>query len=242
MMKKTPLSIFLFGFVFLASCSEPPVEQIKVTVPANIRVPEGMAYIPSGEFIMGHAEDPKTERERKISLQAFLIDKYEVTHERYRVFKQEHEFLSGKKKYPVTRVNYFQAKAFCKSEGNRLPTEMEWEKAARGTDRRKWPWEKYYKHPNDGFSGFIPEEVDKRREWISPYGIYGMGHNVWEWTNDDYAYDGMREQDRGKFKAIRGGLLQTHLTIKFTPVYFRNWMEPEGAYNFIGFRCARDAG
>lgn len=201
-----------------------------------------MAYIPFGEFIMGHADEPRTQGGRKIPLEAFLIDKFEVTRERYRSFKPEHDFAEGKEKYPVTHVNYFQAEAFCKSEGKRLPTEKEWEKSARGIDGRKWPWEKYYKHPNDGFSGFIPEEVDKRKEWVSPYGVYGMGYNVWEWTQDDYDYEGMPVQDRGKFKVIRGGLLQTHLTIKFTPVYFRNWMEPEGAYNFIGFRCARSAG
>jgi formylglycine-generating enzyme required for sulfatase activity len=150
-----------------------------------------------------------------------------------------HTFGKGKESYPVAHVDYFKADAFCKHGGNRLPSEKEWEKSARGVDGRKWPWENYVEHPNNGFSGFIPEDVDKRKGWISPYGIYGMGHNVWEWTQDDYAHKGMTEKNRGIFKVIRGGVLQTHLSIKFSPTYFRNWMEPGASYNFIGFRCAR---
>ena len=236
---RTLSKILLCLFLFLSSCSEPVVEQIDVKVPDNVSTPEGMVYIPSGEFIMGHADEPRTEGGRKVGTQAFLIDKYEVTRGRYKSFDPSYVFRKGKEKYPITLVNYFAAEAFCKSGGNRLPTEKEWEKAARGVDGRKWPWENYVEHPNNGFSGFIPENVDKRKGWISPYGIYGMGHNVWEWTMDDYAYKGMPEDERGLFKVVRGGILQTHLSIKFSPSYFRNWMEPAAAYNFIGFRCAR---
>ena len=82
----------------------------------------------------------------------------------------------------------------------------------------------------------MPEPVDKRQDWVSPYGVYGMGYNVWEWMTDDYTPVG-RE---GKIKILRGGLLQSHLTIKFSPVWFRNWMNPDAKLNFIGFRCAKD--
>ena len=236
---RIPCQILLGLFLFLSSCSEPAVEQIDVKVPDNVSTPDGMVYIPSGEFIMGRADEPRTEGGRTVQMQAFLIDKYEVTHKRYRSFNASHIFSKGKENYPLTLVNYFEAEAFCKHGGNRLPTEKEWEKAARGVDGRKWPWGNYVEHPNNGFSGFIPEDVAKRKGWISPYGVYGMGHNVWEWISDDYAYKGMPENERGSFKVIRGGVLQTHLSIKFSPAYFRNWMEPEAFYNFIGFRCAR---
>jgi len=135
-------------------------------------------------------------------------------------------------------VMFAEAEAFCQAQGKRLPTEVEWEKAARGTDGRKWPWKIYVTHPNNGFSGFMPEPVDKRPEWISPYGIYGMGHNVWEWVAGDYKLEGA--VDEKIFKVVRGGLLQTHLTIKFSPTWFRNWMDPVAKLNFMGFRCAKD--
>ena len=101
-------------------------------------------------------------------------------------------------------------------------------------------WSQFYEHPNNGFSGFLPEPVDRRKEWISPYGVYGMGHNVWEWTADDYTFAGQPKEESQRFKVIRGGLIQTHLKIEFSPTYFRNWMEPQAAHNFLGFRCAQD--
>ncbi|MBI5427824.1 MAG: SUMF1/EgtB/PvdO family nonheme iron enzyme [Nitrospinae bacterium] len=232
----------LFAFLAVAvSCSNPSVEQIKVEVPPGVVVPEGMAYIPAGEFIMGHPDDPKTERGKKVFLKAYLIDRYETTQARFREFKPGHSFQGGKDKFPASRVTFQEAEDYCRQAGKRLPAEAEWEKAARGVDGRKWPWSGYIESPNDGFSGFIPEEVDKRPEWVSPFGIYGMGYNVWEWVSDGYSYQDMPEKDKGKFKAVRGGPTQTHLTVKFTPAYFRNWMDPEARYNFIGFRCAMDA-
>jgi formylglycine-generating enzyme required for sulfatase activity len=159
-----------------------------------------------------------------------------MSNEKYKNFRLKHSFNMKRASWPVAFVTYAEAESFCKAEGKRLPTEIEWEKAARGTDGRKWPWRIFIYHPNNGFSGFMPEPVDKRPDWISPYGVYGMGHNVWEWIRDDYTLEGREE----KFKVIRGGLLQTHLTIKFSPTWFRNWMDPNDKYNFIGFRCAKD--
>ena len=135
-------------------------------------------------------------------------------------------------------VTFHEAENYCKWNGRRLPNETEWEKAARGPDGRKWPWKKYYEHPNNGFSGFLPEAVDYREEWISPYGEYGMGHNVWEWTSDWYISEKTSKVDRNRYKVIRGGLTQTHTLVKFTPTFYRNKMEPTAYFNFIGFRCA----
>jgi len=238
-MKRLSL-VYLCFFSVLISCSDSHVEQIEVVIPKDVIVPKGMVYIPEGKFIMGHKDDPKTVKGSRVMANAFFIDKFEVTHKRYQTFNPSHSFGKGKEKYPLTHVNIIEAEAFCRHEGNRLPSEIEWEKAARGVDGRKWPWVKYTDHPNNGFSGFIPEDVDKRKGWISPYGLYGMGHNVWEWTADDFNYAGMPEEKQGMFKVIRGGVLQTHLNIKFSPTYFRNWMEPDARYNFLGFRCARD--
>ena len=234
------------GYIFIAflfllliplySCDSRSVKQISVEVPAGTVVPDGMVYIPAGEFIMGDAEEPGTQGGKLVKTLVYLIDLYEVTHEDYKKFKPEHSFHPKRSRWPVALVTYEDAASFCSSKDKRLPTEIEWEKAARGKDGRKWPWKIYIDHPNNGFSGFMPEPVNKRKEWISPYGLYGMGYNVWEWTTDDYTPVG-RE---GKFKVLRGGLLQSHLTIKFSPTWFRNWMAPEEKLNFIGFRCAKD--
>lgn len=227
---------------WLLSCSESSVEQIPVKVPPGVTVPEDMIYIPEGEFTYGHPDDPQTALGEKIFLKAYFIDRYELSRGEYRKRVPEYSVTPGKEKFPVPLVNYEEAKAYCVAAGKRLPTEREWEKAARGPRGGKWPWGKYQPHPNNGFSGFLPEQVDKRPEWISPYGLYGMGHNVWEWTSDDWDYNGMPGTEKGVYKVIRGGLYQTHLKIDFSPTWGRNYMDPAARYNFVGFRCARDVG
>ena len=239
-MKWRTCSLLIFPLCFIFSCSDNSVEQIPVKVPAHVKVLEGMVYIPEGEFRFGHAEDPKTALGRKVFLKAYLIDRYELRRGEYKKFDPKFEVDPGKEGFPVTWVNFAQAKAYCEWAGKRLPTEQEWEKAARGPRGGKWPWGTYQPHPNNGFSGFIPERVDDRSEWISPYGIHGMGHNVWEWTADDWDYNGMPGTEKGLYKVIRGGLYQSHLKIDFSHTWARNYMDPAARYNFIGFRCAKD--
>ena len=231
----------MIGLLVLA-CDSPRVEQLTVEIPSGVKVPENMVYIPAGEFIIGSPDDSKTQGGRKVSTEAFLIDRYEVSRKGYNEFKLYSPFNEKTGRFPVALVTYQEAESYCEWKGGRLPTEAEWEKAARGTDGRKWPWKIYYDHPNNGFSGFLPEHVDKRSEWISPYGVYGMGHNVWEWMSDWYSYPGQPASEKKQYKAIRGGLTQTHLTIRFSPTYFRNYIEPEASFNFIGFRCAQNVG
>ncbi len=230
----------LIVFLFFCSCSDNSVEQISVKIPPNLKVPEEMVYIPEGEFVYGHPSDPKTSLGKKVHLPAYFIDKFEVTRGDYQTANTKYWVTPGKELFPVNLVSFLEASTYCQSLGKRLPTEKEWEKAARGIDARKWPWKQFQEHPNNGFSGFIPEPVDKRDDWISPYGIYGMGHNVWEWTVDDYDFNGMPGTEKGKYKVIRGGLFQSHLTIKFSATWARNYMEPQARYNFLGFRCAKD--
>lgn len=226
--------------IFLVSCDSRSVEQIAVEIPDGLVVPEEMVYIPAGEFIMGDEEDSRTRGGKPVESNAYLIDRYEVSHEAYKKIRPEHSYNPKKALWPLAFITFSEAESFCQAQGKHLPTEIEWEKAARGTDGRKWPWKFFVSHPNNGFSGFMPEPVDKRTEWISPYGVYGMGHNVWEWVSDNYAYEGQVEADKKMFKVIRGGVLQTHITIKFSSTWFRNWMDPDTKLNFIGFRCAKD--
>ena len=235
-MRRFLLVVFLLIFFF--ACGKDGVEQIKVNIPEGIIVPADMVYIPSGNFIMGHPDYPETKKGEVITQEAFLIDRFEVTREQFSAFNQGYDFHPQKARFPVSMVTFHEAENYCKWNGRRLPSETEWEKAARGPDGRKWPWKKYYEHPNNGFSGFLPEAVDHREEWISPYGVYGMGHNVWEWTSDRYISEKASKIDRNRYKVIRGGLTQTHTVVKFTPTFFRNKMEPTAYFNFIGFRCA----
>ena len=234
-------SVVLLLGSFLLACDSHEVKQLPVEIPVGVTVPEGMVYIPEGGFIMGHVEDPKTVGGQTVMTDAYFIDTYEVTRGQYKAFAPRDSFDPKRARLPVAWVTYQQAENYCQSQGKRLPTEMEWEKAARGVDGRKWSWERYFEHPNNGFSWLQVEPVDKRTEWISPYGVFGMGYNVWEWTEDWYAYEGQPPEEKEKFKVIRGGLTQSHLTIKFSPTYFRNWIEPTASFNFLGLRCARDA-
>ena len=204
-MKGVAFVLVLLSFLLL-SCDPHEVKQIQVQIPKEVTVPEGMVYIPSGDFVMGHPDEPRSEGGRTVATDAYFIDKYEVSRGEYQAFKPRQSFNPKWARFPVVRVTYPNAEYYCQTVGKRLPTEAEWEKAARGQDSRKWPWSQYYDHPNMGFSGFQPEPVDKREEWISPYGLYGMGHNVWEWTQDWYAYKGQPRAERNKFKVIRRDL------------------------------------
>jgi len=232
------LLLIVLSLIFFFACGKDRVEQIKVDIPEGIIVPDDMVYIPAGNFIMGHSDYPDTKKGKLINQEAFLIDRFEVTREQFSSLNQDYSFQPKKARFPVSMVTFDQAEGYCKWKGRRLPNETEWEKSARSSDGRKWAWKKYYEHPNNGFSGFIPEAVDRREEWVSPYGVYGMGYNVWEWMSDWYVSEKTSKADSKRYKVIRGGVTQTHTMIKFTPTFFRNKMEPKAYFNFIGFRCA----
>ena len=116
---------------FLFACDSHEVKQIKVDVPADVQVPDGMVYIPAGDFIMGHKEEPRTRLGVAVASNAYLIDRYEVSHEQYKNFRTEHNFHPKSATYPVTHVSYSDSLEYCQASDKRLPTEIEWEKAAR---------------------------------------------------------------------------------------------------------------
>jgi formylglycine-generating enzyme required for sulfatase activity len=169
--------------------------------------------IPSGPFIQGSIRGEDDERPARTKvLAAFSIDRTEVTRGAYAACVAAHrchEVVSGSEaaaasgddKMPMANVTWSEAQAYCRFAGGRLPTEAEWEKAARGTDGREYPWgnEPLCERANWGnFDGEgpcagsnpgHPVAVGTYPEGASPYGVLDLGGNVWEWVADLYDDD-----------------------------------------------------
>ncbi|MBI3755122.1 MAG: SUMF1/EgtB/PvdO family nonheme iron enzyme [Deltaproteobacteria bacterium] len=208
------------------------------------RPPEGMVLIPEGDFIMGSNIGEQDEGpEKKVSLKAFYIDKFEITNEAYKQFVTETKHrepkswaISGykeeEKSMPVVFVGYSDASEYCKWRGKRLPAEQEWEKAARGTDGRIYPWGNEFdsSKANTSLSGMVgTTNVGTYDNGKSPYSIYEMAGNVWEWTNSNYDE---------KRKVVKGG--SWGLSHRFARTFTRIGYKNDARINNLGFRCAKD--
>jgi formylglycine-generating enzyme required for sulfatase activity len=192
---------------------------------------QSMVLIPAGDFTMGSSMgDPDELPVRKVYVDAFFIDKHQTSVGKYGTFLDatSHEApadwdvmnKSMHQKRPVVNVDWADAEAYCKWAGKRLATEAEWEKAARGTDGRIYPWGNEL--PTD-FHANMKKEVWNNHVVLtpvgmfeggkSPYGVYDMAGNVWEWINDWYSRDYYKTgplknptgPSKGDYKVIRGG-------------------------------------
>lgn len=259
------LSFFIFLTGLLSGCF------LRVPPP-----PPEMVAIPAGEFIRGsdkvdvnqQASELGTTKpwyldehpRHKQRLPLFYIDRNEVTNAQYKAFidatraKPPVYFIGrtippGRENHPVTDVSWYEADHFCRWNGKRLPTEAEWEKAARGTDGREFPWgEEYDKSKlNAGDSGrgdIIP--VGSLKGGASPYGVMDMSGNVWEWVEDWYQpYPNSTYQSHlfgEKQKVFRGGgwggVGHYSLPLFYRAAY-RSSIPPDEAYADLGFRCAK---
>jgi serine/threonine-protein kinase len=213
--------------------------------------------------------------QHQVTLDAFWIDRTEVTNAQYRRCVEDgacsEPITTGSStrenyyghadfdSYPVIFVDWEQASAYCTWAGKRLPTEAEWEKAARGTDRRIYPWGDVFDGNllnfcdancqfdwkaadwDDGYADTAP--VGSYLDGASPYGVLDMAGNVWEWTSSldsSYPYDardGREDLEAHGRRVVRGGSwgdLQW-----FPRSADRDLIEPSSWYNVIGFRCAR---
>ena len=223
-----------------------------------------MVFVPAGEFTMGRSgfERPP----HIVYLDAFWIDKYEVTNALYRrcadigrcqppsstkTFTRETYYGDSRyDNFPVIYVSWDDAIAFCAWAGKRLPTEAEWEKAARGTDGRVYPWGNDWDPAVSNTRDSTPRPGDTTAvgsypAGASPYGALDMGGNVWEWVVDWYDwhdYDSSQLNNpkgpaSGIERVVRGGSFfyvayDARVDVRFA-------YRPEHLYDGVGFRCAR---
>jgi formylglycine-generating enzyme required for sulfatase activity len=225
-----------------------------------------MATVPAGEFLMGFDGTQALEDERpahRVWLDAFSVDLHEVTTAQYAAFlahtnrvapwQWETVHLSHHADRPVIGVDWADADAYCRWKGKRLPTEAEWEKAARGPDGRLYPWGNQV--PNKELANFalgarfsyslVLLPVQSYEGGRSPYGLYQMAGNAYEWVEDWYAanyYDASPERspqgpERGQFKVLRGGSWSD--LPKYLLTYGRFKLPPETRNSYTGFRCVK---
>jgi formylglycine-generating enzyme required for sulfatase activity len=225
-----------------------------------------MVLIPEGSFLMGTDSDRREfAPAHPVWLPDFYIDKYEVTNARYAVCVEAGEceppnIPNSKTRpqyfgnpefdaYPVIFVRWDSAEAYCKWRGVRLPTEAEWEKAARGTDERLYPWGE--QPPDCSRANYWPTgpcrgdtaEVGDHPRGVSPYDVHDMAGNVWEWVQDWYnAYPGgdpdADDAFDGTHRVLRGGSFLN--TATYLRTFVRKPFKPYMRGSSIGFRCARD--
>ncbi|MFQ5560498.1 MAG: formylglycine-generating enzyme family protein, partial [Nitrospinota bacterium] len=241
--------------------------------PANFPAPpEGMVFVPEGKFLMGieWGEDNTAMPARLIQVDSFFIDKREVTVAAYREFMKKRfrgrvpfylrdKDLGGDNQ-PAFKVSWQDANDFCVSIEKRLPTEAEWEKAARGWDNRLFPWGnelpekdgKYKANFNPGRKfedGYLyTADTGSFSNGISPYGVLDLSGNVWEWTSDWYdpdiyksgSTDNPKGPAEGKEKVIRGGGYNTPLKRLLLTTRLKE--RPKMRRGYLGFRCVKPLG
>lgn len=281
----------------LSGCAEKRAV-VKTTPPEDNSSLNNMAFIPSGIFIMGSDKgNPYEGPSRKVFLDGYYIDRYEVTNALYQRFVNEGGYENRKywsqegwgwkeygrisypgfwagKEYsksqfgqdyhkadqPVAGVSWYEADAFCRWAEKRLPTEAEWEKAARGDDGRTYPWGEDppdCSYANYGGCRQYPSLVGSYEKGRSPYGLYDMAGNVWEWVADWFTEDYFKKDkekevlenpkgpEKGGPKTRKGGgwyyeerNIRTYTRWRNPPEY-RDSPTVKGCP--IGFRCAKDA-
>lgn len=269
-MNKTKRHAALGAALVLLVLSSTPPAATDAERPDPVPVINGMVFIPAGEFAMGSTlEDVRSRAaldefpQRMVFVDDYYIDVHEVTNVQYKFFVdsmkveppfhwgEDGNYPVGRDGYPVVGVTWEDAAAYARFVGKRLPTEPEWEKAARGLDRRRYPW-------GDQFDSDKANNSDELRpimsfpEGKSPYGVFDMAGNAAEWvdawyapyprTAEDTLPDDMpdRDQDYGdkEYRVYRGGSWNSFG--QYLRCANRERERPDRHWLYIGFRCAMD--
>ena len=225
-----------------------------------------MVFIPLGDFMRGSNHDePDAAPQRRTTLSAYYIDRFAVSEARYRECVSAGQCSApdveehcnwgkpGKDEHPVNCVSWFQADEYCRWAGKLLPTEAQWEKAAKGATHRRYPWgdrkpdcelanfaldpdKKKYCH-----DGTVP--VSKYTGSASPWGAVQMAGNVFHWVKDWYGKEYYRTSEvrdpmgpyEGTYRVVRGGSwFSREADLRTT---MRGPLPPGAKYNYLGFRC-----
>jgi formylglycine-generating enzyme required for sulfatase activity len=232
------------------------------TVRSKSRDGADMVFIPAGEFWMGSDDGDSDEQPRRhVYLDAFWIDKYEVTNALYKRFWESDGQRRGNRvplywndskwnepNQPVVGVDWWDAWYYCRWAGKRLPTEAEWEKAARGTDGRRYPWGDQW---DSGRANLTENGIGKTvsvgsyPSGASPYGVQDMAGNVLEWVDDAYDKDYYKQApsrnpkgpETTGYRVLRGGSWIYHArTLRISD---RTFDVSSERYDDVGFRCAQ---
>jgi formylglycine-generating enzyme required for sulfatase activity len=217
-----------------------------------------LVLVPAGNFTMGSTNAPDEAPPHTVSLAPFYIAKYDVTNAQYSKFVAATGYRSAGHwdqfaqkwgdKAPVVDVSWNDADAYCKWAGARLPTEAEWEKAARGTDGRAYPWGSRFEptlcRSSVGHAADGPAAVGSYPKGASPYGVHDMAGNVWQWTASWYqAYTGNPNEDKREYgftyHVLRGGSWSNKEPSSLTTMV-RAWQPADGRDDYTGFRVAAD--
>ena len=249
------------GVAFWAGGKKPvpddklPVAGGRKALETTIKTPTGMMMlVAGGEFTFGDEAKESPNPTRTVSLPDYYVDATEVSNAAYRQFAEATgrpmpDTVEGPE-YPVVNVTLLEARAYAEWAGKRLPSEEEWEKAARGTDARKYPWGST--PPESGRANLGSGKaaaVDTLPDGASPYGAKHMAGNVWEWTVSAYPVSAAELADMQKvlpsvgnlWNVIKGGSYAPQTIELFARTYMRRGFPVTGKSPYIGFRCVRDA-
>ncbi len=229
------------------------------------RRPNEMVLIPAGAFIMGSDERlPDEGPAHQVTLSNYWLDRYEVTNAQYKQFIdatnrksprhfENRTFPKQMADHPVVYVSWYDARDYCEWSGKRLPTEAEWEKGARGSDGRRYPWGDKFEMTRANMpqrwntlkQAGSTTPVGAFESGVSPFGLYDMSGNVWEWTSSWYkAHPGNKKltENYGEtYKVLKGGSwwnCSFYRCGASAPAFNRSFFLRSTRNKSFGFRCA----